>query len=72
MLKKVGPSLEVVLDILMNDTVKNIWNIHGLIRGDIEPDRYILFGSHRLFFLFIFFSFSFTIFLIEMLGQWEQ
>eukprot|EP01091_Cochliopodium_minus_P012383 TRINITY_DN3737_c0_g1_i1.p1 TRINITY_DN3737_c0_g1~~TRINITY_DN3737_c0_g1_i1.p1 ORF type:complete len:725 (-),score=190.42 TRINITY_DN3737_c0_g1_i1:246-2420(-) len=46
-LTSVGPSLEVLLDVLMNDTVTNIWNVHGIIEGEIEPDRFVLFGSHR-------------------------
>ena len=54
----------------MNDTVTNIWNIHGLIKGDIEPDRYILFGSHRLKYKFI--ENSFFYFCVQFRDAWTM
>ncbi|KAK7934374.1 hypothetical protein WMY93_005270 [Mugilogobius chulae] len=38
---------DVKLDIGNYDTVKNSSNVMGVIRGAVEPDRYVIYGNHR-------------------------
>ena len=45
---KIGPGpVQVHMQLDMNFTVTPIWNVIGRIDGAIEPDRYIIIGSHR-------------------------
>ncbi|XP_004072125.1 N-acetylated-alpha-linked acidic dipeptidase-like protein [Oryzias latipes] len=38
---------DVKLDIYNHETVKNSSNVMGIIRGSVEPDRYVIYGNHR-------------------------
>ncbi|XP_072289664.1 aminopeptidase NAALADL1 [Eucyclogobius newberryi] len=38
---------DVELDIGNYETVKNSSNVMGVIRGSVEPDRYVIYGNHR-------------------------
>uniref|UniRef100_A0A8C6UM05 Aminopeptidase NAALADL1 n=1 Tax=Neogobius melanostomus TaxID=47308 RepID=A0A8C6UM05_9GOBI len=38
---------DVKLDIYNYGTVKNSSNVMGVIRGSVEPDRYVIYGNHR-------------------------
>ncbi|KAI3371993.1 hypothetical protein L3Q82_006863 [Scortum barcoo] len=38
---------DVKLDIYNKDDVKNSSNVMGIIRGSVEPDRYVIYGNHR-------------------------
>ncbi|XP_033828799.1 aminopeptidase NAALADL1 [Periophthalmus magnuspinnatus] len=38
---------EVKVDIGNYDVVKNSSNVMGIIRGSVEPDRYVIYGNHR-------------------------
>ncbi|KAM6931130.1 aminopeptidase NAALADL1 [Xenentodon cancila] len=40
-------SSDVKLDIFNYETVKNSSNVMGVIRGSVEPDRYVIYGNHR-------------------------
>ncbi|KAG9465757.1 hypothetical protein GDO78_017766 [Eleutherodactylus coqui] len=53
---KVGPGFrsalnfyfsEVQVNVYNNRTIRSSANVMGLIRGAVEPDRYILYGNHR-------------------------
>jgi N-acetylated-alpha-linked acidic dipeptidase len=44
----IGPGPVVVdLNVFLNYTVQRIFNVHGVIEGDSEPDRMIMIGNHR-------------------------
>ncbi|XP_077570364.1 aminopeptidase NAALADL1 [Stigmatopora nigra] len=38
---------DVKMDIFNKGTVKNSSNVMGVIRGSVEPDRYVIYGNHR-------------------------
>ncbi|KAM6954157.1 aminopeptidase NAALADL1 [Aplochiton taeniatus] len=38
---------EVKLDVYNYEVVKNSSNVMGVIRGSVEPDRYVIYGNHR-------------------------
>ncbi|XP_054628649.1 aminopeptidase NAALADL1 [Dunckerocampus dactyliophorus] len=38
---------DVKLDIFNYEEVKNSSNVMGVIRGSVEPDRYVIYGNHR-------------------------
>ncbi|XP_054466126.1 aminopeptidase NAALADL1-like [Anoplopoma fimbria] len=38
---------EVKLDIFNHEELKNSSNVMGVIRGSVEPDRYVIYGNHR-------------------------
>ncbi|KAE8291948.1 N-acetylated-alpha-linked acidic dipeptidase-like protein [Larimichthys crocea] len=38
---------DVRLDIFNNNVLKNSSNVMGIIRGSVEPDRYVIYGNHR-------------------------
>uniref|UniRef100_UPI003AACBD2A aminopeptidase NAALADL1 n=1 Tax=Centroberyx gerrardi TaxID=166262 RepID=UPI003AACBD2A len=38
---------DVKLDIYNHEEVKNSSNVMGVIRGSVEPDRYVIYGNHR-------------------------
>ncbi|KAF0034180.1 hypothetical protein F2P81_014246 [Scophthalmus maximus] len=38
---------DVKLDIFNHEEVKNSSNVMGVIRGSVEPDRYVIYGNHR-------------------------
>ncbi|XP_028270381.1 aminopeptidase NAALADL1 [Parambassis ranga] len=38
---------DVKLDIFNFEEVKNSSNVMGIIRGSVEPDRYVIYGNHR-------------------------
>ncbi|XP_065804720.1 aminopeptidase NAALADL1 [Labrus bergylta] len=38
---------DVKLDIFNYGEVKNSSNVMGIIRGSVEPDRYVIYGNHR-------------------------
>lgn len=38
---------DVKMDIFNYDEVKNSSNVMGIIRGSVEPDRYVIYGNHR-------------------------
>ncbi|KAL0979845.1 hypothetical protein UPYG_G00190570 [Umbra pygmaea] len=38
---------EVKLDIYNRGEIKNSSNVMGVIKGSIEPDRYVIYGNHR-------------------------
>ncbi|XP_068167084.1 aminopeptidase NAALADL1 [Antennarius striatus] len=38
---------DVKLDIFNHGKLKNSSNVMGVIRGSVEPDRYIIYGNHR-------------------------
>ncbi|XP_061585549.1 aminopeptidase NAALADL1 [Cololabis saira] len=38
---------DVEMNIYNNATVKNSSNVMGVIRGSVEPDRYVIYGNHR-------------------------
>lgn len=38
---------DVKLDIYNYGTLKNSSNVMGVIRGSVEPDRYVIYGNHR-------------------------
>eukprot|EP00064_Thunnus_orientalis_P005636 superscaffoldBa00000562_g5650 len=38
---------DVKLDIYNYEEVKNSSNVMGVIRGSVEPDRYVIYGNHR-------------------------
>ncbi|CAK6959838.1 aminopeptidase NAALADL1 [Scomber scombrus] len=38
---------DVKLDIYNYEEVKNSSNVMGIIRGSVEPDRYVIYGNHR-------------------------
>uniref|UniRef100_A0A3B4AFD9 Aminopeptidase NAALADL1 n=1 Tax=Periophthalmus magnuspinnatus TaxID=409849 RepID=A0A3B4AFD9_9GOBI len=38
---------KVKVDIGNYDVVKNSSNVMGIIRGSVEPDRYVIYGNHR-------------------------
>ncbi|XP_059193512.1 aminopeptidase NAALADL1-like [Centropristis striata] len=38
---------DVKLDIFNYEEIKNSTNVMGVIRGSVEPDRYVIFGNHR-------------------------
>lgn len=38
---------DVKLDIHNFETVKSSANVMGIIRGSVEPDRYVIYGNHR-------------------------
>ncbi|XP_061623395.1 aminopeptidase NAALADL1 [Phyllopteryx taeniolatus] len=40
-------SSDVKLDIFNYGKVKNSSNVMGVIRGGVEPDRYVIYGNHR-------------------------
>ncbi|KAJ8414861.1 hypothetical protein AAFF_G00023840 [Aldrovandia affinis] len=40
-------SSDVKLDIYNKGELKNSSNVMGVIRGSVEPDRYIIYGNHR-------------------------
>lgn len=40
-------SVRVHLKLTMNYTVYDIWNVIGTIKGDEEPDRWVMLGAHR-------------------------
>ncbi|CAN9512970.1 unnamed protein product [Ophioblennius macclurei] len=40
-------SSDVKLDIYNREEVKNSSNVMGIIRGTVEPDRYVIYGNHR-------------------------
>ncbi|KAK2837912.1 hypothetical protein Q5P01_015124 [Channa striata] len=38
---------DVKLDIFNSGSLKNSSNVMGVIRGSVEPDRYVIYGNHR-------------------------
>ncbi|XP_047446810.1 aminopeptidase NAALADL1 [Mugil cephalus] len=38
---------DVKLEIFNSETLKNSSNVMGIIRGSVEPDRYVIYGNHR-------------------------
>ncbi|KAM7415829.1 hypothetical protein PAMA_018064 [Pampus argenteus] len=38
---------DVKLDIYNREEIKNSSNVMGVIRGSVEPDRYVIYGNHR-------------------------
>uniref|UniRef100_A0A6Q2WRD4 Aminopeptidase NAALADL1 n=1 Tax=Esox lucius TaxID=8010 RepID=A0A6Q2WRD4_ESOLU len=40
-------SVQVQLDIYNRGEIKNSSNVMGVIRGSVEPDRYVIYGNHR-------------------------
>uniref|UniRef100_A0A8C2WBV0 N-acetylated alpha-linked acidic dipeptidase like 1 n=1 Tax=Cyclopterus lumpus TaxID=8103 RepID=A0A8C2WBV0_CYCLU len=38
---------DVKLDIFNHEELKNSSNVMGVIRGSVEPDRYVIYGNHR-------------------------
>ncbi|XP_053181997.1 aminopeptidase NAALADL1 [Scomber japonicus] len=38
---------DVKLDIYNYEEIKNSSNVMGIIRGSVEPDRYVIYGNHR-------------------------
>ncbi|XP_062398715.1 aminopeptidase NAALADL1 [Sardina pilchardus] len=38
---------DVKLDIYNREEIKNSANVMGVIRGSVEPDRYVIYGNHR-------------------------
>uniref|UniRef100_A0A8C7MWY0 N-acetylated alpha-linked acidic dipeptidase like 1 n=1 Tax=Oncorhynchus kisutch TaxID=8019 RepID=A0A8C7MWY0_ONCKI len=38
---------DVKLDIYNREELKNSANVMGVIRGSVEPDRYVIYGNHR-------------------------
>ncbi|XP_070759761.1 aminopeptidase NAALADL1 [Enoplosus armatus] len=38
---------DVKMDIFNHEEVKNSSNVMGVIRGSVEPDRYVIYGNHR-------------------------
>ncbi|XP_074651751.1 N-acetylated-alpha-linked acidic dipeptidase 2-like isoform X2 [Tubulanus polymorphus] len=49
---KLGPgfvdsSWQVQLNVQTYNIIKTVYNVIGTIRGDMEPDRYVLLGNHR-------------------------
>uniref|UniRef100_A0A665V9K7 Aminopeptidase NAALADL1 n=1 Tax=Echeneis naucrates TaxID=173247 RepID=A0A665V9K7_ECHNA len=40
-------SSDVKLDIYNREELKNSSNVMGVIRGSVEPDRYVIYGNHR-------------------------
>ncbi|XP_047197130.1 aminopeptidase NAALADL1 [Hippoglossus stenolepis] len=38
---------DVKLDVFNYEEVKNSSNVMGVIRGSVEPDRYVIYGNHR-------------------------
>lgn len=38
---------DVKMDIYNHEVVKNSANVMGVIRGSVEPDRYVIYGNHR-------------------------
>ncbi|KAK5870874.1 hypothetical protein PBY51_003784 [Eleginops maclovinus] len=38
---------DVKLDIFNHEKLKNSSNVMGVIRGSVEPDRYVIYGNHR-------------------------
>ncbi|XP_061762105.1 aminopeptidase NAALADL1 [Nerophis ophidion] len=38
---------DVKLDVYNYEEVKNSSNVMGVIRGSVEPDRYVIYGNHR-------------------------
>ncbi|XP_048259623.1 N-acetylated-alpha-linked acidic dipeptidase 2-like [Haliotis rufescens] len=49
---RLGPALEktgwkIQMNISTRNQIKTAYNVIGVIRGQIEPDRYVLMGNHR-------------------------
>ncbi|XP_041370396.1 putative N-acetylated-alpha-linked acidic dipeptidase [Gigantopelta aegis] len=42
-----NPAWKIQMDISTNDVMRKAVNVIGIIRGAVEPDRYIMFGNHR-------------------------
>uniref|UniRef100_A0A3Q1G5U0 N-acetylated alpha-linked acidic dipeptidase like 1 n=1 Tax=Acanthochromis polyacanthus TaxID=80966 RepID=A0A3Q1G5U0_9TELE len=38
---------DVKMDIYNQEVIKNSANVMGIIRGSVEPDRYVIYGNHR-------------------------
>ncbi|KAK2901830.1 aminopeptidase NAALADL1 [Channa argus] len=38
---------DVKMDIFNQEKIKNSSNVMGVIRGSVEPDRYVIYGNHR-------------------------
>uniref|UniRef100_A0AAQ6ARD7 Aminopeptidase NAALADL1 n=1 Tax=Amphiprion ocellaris TaxID=80972 RepID=A0AAQ6ARD7_AMPOC len=38
---------DVKMDIYNKEVIKNSANVMGVIRGSVEPDRYVIYGNHR-------------------------
>ncbi|KAG7491045.1 hypothetical protein JOB18_047928 [Solea senegalensis] len=38
---------DVKIDVFNHEQVKNSSNVMGVIRGSVEPDRYVIYGNHR-------------------------
>uniref|UniRef100_A0A8C4HFE8 Aminopeptidase NAALADL1 n=1 Tax=Dicentrarchus labrax TaxID=13489 RepID=A0A8C4HFE8_DICLA len=38
---------DVKLDIFNHEKIKNSSNVMGVIKGSVEPDRYVIYGNHR-------------------------
>ncbi|KAM9743594.1 aminopeptidase NAALADL1 [Menidia menidia] len=38
---------DVKMDIFNHETTTNSSNVMGIIRGSVEPDRYVIYGNHR-------------------------
>ncbi len=41
-----GPT-KVHIKVEMDDSVRSIWNVVGKVRGESEPDRWVIVGNHR-------------------------
>ena len=35
------------LTVVLDNRVSKVWNCLGLIKGSVEPDRYVILGNHR-------------------------
>ena len=40
-------SKTLVLNVYNQKNISKIYNVAGMIKGELEPDRYIIFGNHR-------------------------
>jgi len=35
------------LTVALDNRVTKVWDVVGLIKGEVEPDRYVILGNHR-------------------------
>jgi len=33
--------------VALDNRVTKVWDVVGLIKGEVEPDRYVILGNHR-------------------------
>ena len=42
-----GSPVVAELHLEMDNRLTKVWNVLGILYGDIEPDRYVILGNHR-------------------------